>query len=219
MYVITDHNNQNFVILGPIAWKPKYISNILSDEFDEEITVTAADETRVPFDVIPGVTIRKCSAFYEDINPKIERHEGPFWVYDDSNSEIQAVATWERRDRPINMVKSELKAHVADLRWQKENKGITLNIQGTDVWCDTSRGNRDIFIQKYMIMGENDTINWKFPTDVWLSLNKTELGLIVSSGAAYIQSCFDWESTQSSIIEACTTLEELNLLIFEEVNG
>lgn len=215
MYVITDHNTQNFVILGPIAWKPRYMSDVLSDELDQDIVITNADETRVPFDVVPGVTIRKCTTVYADINSKIHRLDGPYWTYDDANTEVQAVASWVQGDKDIEVVKGELKNVIADMRWMKENKGITLNIQGIDVWCDTSRGNRDIFLQKYTLMPDNTTINWKFPNG-WLSLSKTELGTIVTEGANYIQTCFDWEASKSTIIDACTTLAELDALVFDD---
>lgn len=216
MYVITDHNTQNFVILGPIEWKPRYISDILSDELDQDIVVTQTDETRVPYDVVPGVTIRKCISVYEELNPKIHRHEGPFWVYDDANTEYQAVATWENRDKDINQVKSDLKNDVSNIRWTKEAKGVTLTIQGIEVWCDTARINRDIFLQKYTIMPDNTTINWKFPNNIWLELTKAELGTIVTEGSLYIQSCFDWEAEKSAIIDNCTTLTELDALVFVE---
>jgi hypothetical protein len=215
MYVITDHNTQNFVILGPIEWKPRYISDILSDELDQDIVITREDETRVPFDVVPGVTIRKCISVYEEINTKIHRHEGPFWVYDDGNTEYQATATWEQRDKSLESVKADLKNLVADIRWKKEATGVTLTIQGTEVWCDTSRGNRDIFLQKYTIMPDNTTINWKFQ-NAWLELTKAELGTIVTEGSTYIQSCFDWEAAQSVIIDNCATLAELDALVFED---
>jgi len=68
-------------------------------------------------------------------------------------------------------------------------------------------------------MGDNDTINWKFPNDIWLTLTKAELGHIVFSGLSYIQSCFDWEAAQGVIIDGCTTLEELDSLTFEENDG
>lgn len=216
MYVITDHNTQNFVILGPIEWRPRFISDILSDEFDEDIIVTKADEQRVPFEIIPGVKARRCETFYEEINSKIHRHDGPFWAYDDENPTVQAIASWIKADKPITQVKADLKSIAADMRWQKESKGIVLNIQNTDVWCDTSRGNRDIFLQKYTMMQDNDTINWKFPNDIWLNLTKSDLGLIVASGAAYIQSCFDWEAAKSAEIDACTELNQLDAITFEE---
>jgi len=216
MYVVTDHNSQNFVILGPINWKPRYIGDIISDELQEDVTVTQADEARVPFEPYPGVKIRKCITNYEEItNSLIQVHQGPFWTYDDQNSEYQAVAQWNTIPRDINEVRKILKDKVADIRWKKESQGVTLEIQSHSVWCDTSRGNRDVFLQKYVMMGEDDTVNWKFP-QMWLTLTKTELGFIVSSGAAYIQSCFDWENAQVSLIDSCETLEQLAELVFEE---
>lgn len=219
MYVITDHNNNaNFVILGPIAWKPRYISDILYDELDEEVIVTQADEAKVPFEPYPGIKIRKCTVVYEDLaNSKIHQHQGPVWTYDDENEEIQATATWSVQDKPIDLVKGELKSIVSDERWKKENIGVTLTIQAQDVWCDTSRGNRDIFLQKYVMMADDEVIRWKFPT-VWLNLTKPELGYIVSEGSKYIQGCFDWESDLSAEIDAATTLEQLDSIVIVEEN-
>jgi hypothetical protein len=217
MYVVTDHNNQNFVILGPIAWKPRYIGDIISDEIQEDVTVTQADESRVPFEPWPGITIRRCQIVHEPIkNPLIQVHQGPIWTYDDANPLHQATATWHVTDRDISQVKQTLKTQVAEIRWKKETQGAMVNIQGHDVWCDTSRGNRDVFLQKFMLMGDTDTVRWKFPSR-WLVLSKAELGYIVSLGAAYIQSCFDWENDQYERIDACETLAELAELTFEEV--
>lgn len=64
-------------------------------------------------------------------------------------------------------------------------------------------------------MPDNTTINWKFQ-NTWLELTKIELGTIVTEGSTYIQSCFDWEAAQSVIIDNCTTLAELDALVFDE---
>lgn len=218
MYVITNHNEQNFVILGPINWKPRYISDILSDELGYDIVVTKDDEARVPFEPAIGVKIRRCTSEYENINPKIERHDGPYWTYDDSKTDVQAVAVWRRADKPIDLVKGDLKNQVAAIRWSKESAGITLSIQDVELWCDTSRGNRDIFIQKYSLMNDSDTINWKF-TNAWITLTKEQLGLIVLKGSEHVQSCFDWEAACAARIDACSTLAELDAIVFENSNG
>jgi len=216
MYVITDHNNGNFVILGPIEWRPRYISDILFDELQEEVNITKEDEARVPFEPVDGIKIRKCQTIFEEINEKIERHEGPFWEYDDEDPDIQATATWRKTDKSLEVVKSEQKAIVADLRWEKENVGINLTIQETKVWCDTSRDGRDIFLQQYLLMGDTDVVRWKFPNNTWLTLSKAELGYIVQEGALYIQSCFDWESDWAKTIDNCISLEELGALKYTE---
>lgn len=218
MYVVTDHNSQNFVILGPIAWKPRYIGDIISDEIQEDVTITQADELRVPFDVRPGVTIRRTTISHEPItNDLIQVHQGPTWTYDDENLEHQATAHWHVQDRGMDETRAILKNKVADLRWKRENMGITLTIQDLSVWCDTARGSRDIFLQKFMMMADGDVVNWKFP-NTWLMLTKSELGLIVSSGSAHIQSCFDWELAQNQLIDACDSLTELAALVFEDVS-
>lgn len=216
MYVITDHNNGDFVILGPITWNPRYISAILSDELGEDITVTAEDEALVPYVVHPGVVVRRCDTIYEQLNEKIQRHEGPVWTYDTKHPTTQATATWRAVNKSIDTVRAELKHVVASIRWRKEQQGVQVNIQGVDVWCDTARGARDIFLQKHSLMSDGESINWKFPNNTWLSLSKSELGQIVLAGAAHIQSCFDWEAQQAELINSCTTLEQLDALTFED---
>ena len=211
-YVITDHNQQGFVLLGPIEWKPRYISAVLSDEYDEEIVVSPADEQRVPYDVLPYVKIRKCDVTYENINSKIEKLNGPYWTYDDTNTEFQAIAAWTKADKDIDVVKNELKAVAANERWKKENKGTTITIQSTDVWCDTSRANRGIYNQKYSTLNDGDTLNWKFGNN-WLTISKEDLKNVMDSVNNYIQDCFDWEANISSQIDACTDLAALDAIV------
>ena len=211
-YVITDHNQQGFVILGPIDWKPRYISAVLSDEFDEEIVVSPADAQKVPYDILPYVKARKCISTYENINSKIEKLNGPYWTYDDTNPEYQAVAAWVKADKDIDFVKNELKAVAANERWKKENNGITLSIQNTQVWCDTSRANRGIYNQKYSSLNDGDTLNWKFGA-IWLNITKIELKTMMDSVNNYIQSCFDWESEVSTSIDSCIDLASLDAIV------
>jgi hypothetical protein len=212
MYVITHHHDYDEVLLGPINWNPRYIASVLQSDLDldQAPTILASDEQRVPYDILPNVRVRKVNEVYAELNAKTQRHEGPFWTYDND----EATATWTAVDKPIDLVKGELKTLVAAERYIRENAGITLTVQNVPVWCDTSRGNRDIFFQKYAVMGENDTVNWKFP-NTWLTLTKAELGIIVASGTAYIQGCFDWEETKSVEIDACTTLAQLDAIVIE----
>ena len=213
MYVITYHHSYDEVLLGPIPWNPRYMSSVIQSDLDLDTapSILATDELKVPFDILPNVRVRKATTSYPVINEKIQRFEGPFWTY--TNDE--AVASFTAVDKNIDLVKGELKALVAAERYNKENSGVTLTIQGVEVWCDTSRGNRDIFFQKYAIMGDNDTVNWKFP-EAWLTLTKPELGSIVVQGTTYIQGCFNWEAQKNSEIDACTTLAELDAVVLTE---
>jgi hypothetical protein len=212
MYVITHHHDYDEVLLGPVAWNPRFIASVIQSDLDldEAPTVLASDESRVPYDILPNVRVRKAKTVYAELNAKTQRHEGPFWTYDND----EAVATFTAVDKSIDLVKGELKAIIAANRYNKENLGVTLTVQGVDVWCDTSRGNRDVFFQKYALMGDNDTVNWKFP-NVWLTLTKSDLGYIVASGVGYIQGCFDWEVNKNTEIDNCSTLAQLDAVTLE----
>jgi hypothetical protein len=227
-YVITNQAEGGFILLGPVPWNARYFSAVISDELDEEITIGKSQEDQVPINIQNGdVFIRRCYTHHNEItNPKIQQHGSPVWEYFETPEIIDGVpyhakATYPVVEKNIDMIKYELKKLTADERWKKESQGIVLTIQGNEVWCDTSRGNRDIFMQKFLLMGENDIVRWKFPS-MWLDLTKTDLGIIVSQGAAYIQQQFDWESQIISQVDAATTAQELADIVIiepEEPNG
>lgn len=221
-YVITNHNEGNFVLLGPVSWNARYFSVVISDELDEDIVILKDQENQVPIRINNGdIIIRRCYTYHNEIaNARIQEHSSPVWEYFEQPEiiggiEFHAKATYHVIDKNIDIVKIDLKSEVANERWNRENKGITLNIQGQDVWCDTSRGNRDIFLQKYVMMGDTDIVRWKFPS-CWLDLTKTELGYIVSQGSAYIQQQFNWEAQIISDIDAATTLSELATIVINQ---
>jgi hypothetical protein len=141
---------------------------------------------------------------YEEINPMVQYHRGPAWT----TNEDSASALYEAVDTPIEQARSNFRNQAADERYKKEIAGTQTTIQDFEVSLDTSRDGRNIFLQKFSLMGDSDNVNWKFP-EGWLTLTKADLGLIVASGAAYIQTCFDWEKEQVAIVDACETLTEL----------
>jgi hypothetical protein len=212
MYVITHHHDYDEVLLGPINWNPRYIASVLQSDLDldQAPTILASDEQRVPYDILPNVRVRKAVTSYAELNAKTQRHEGPFWTYDND----EATATWTAVDKPIDLVKGELKTLVAAERYRKENAGIKLTIQGTEVTCDTSRENRDIFLQRLLTMAPTDTVNWKFP-ESFINITYSELESIINAGVVHIQSCFDWELTKGTEIDACTTLAQLDAIVIE----
>jgi hypothetical protein len=212
MYVITHHHDYDEVLLGPINWNPRYIASVLQSDLDLDTapTILASDEQRVPYDILPNVRVRKAVTSYAELNAKIQRHEGPFWTY--ANDE--ATATFTAVDKPLDLVKGELKSLVAAERYRKENAGIKITIQGTEVTCDTSRENRDIFLQRLLTMTSTDTVNWKFP-EAFINITYSELESIINAGVVHIQSCFDWELAKGIEIDACTTLSQLDAIVIE----
>lgn len=212
MYVITHHHDYDEVLLGPVEWNPRFMSSVLRSDLDlnYDPRVLASDEQKVPFEVLPNVWIRRVEFVNEEHNPKLHTLMGPYWVYDG----VKATAEYRKQDKPTDIIKSELKQIVTANRYNKEVAGVKVTIQGLEVTVDTSRGNRDIFVQKYLLMNDTDTVEWKFP-EGWLTLTKTDLGLAVTSGANHVQSQFSWENAKFNEIDLCTTLEELDAVVLE----
>ncbi|MBF0232293.1 MAG: DUF4376 domain-containing protein [Desulfamplus sp.] len=92
----------------------------------------------------------------------------------------------------LNSKSKELKkAVLADLRWQRETAGITVN--GRTI--KTDRESQAKLTSAYTAAQINPmiTINWKCE-DGWVSLNATEIKNIANAVIAHVQSCFNREN-------------------------
>lgn len=194
---------KNRVLVGPMDWNRAIFQGALAKE---KIQVGLP---RVAPDVLPLVINQDARiALVEEarlaINSMVEYYYGPLW---DLSGE-RAIANYEVHDIQIEFARANFKQLAADERYKREVAGTTTEIQGQSVTLDTSRDGRNIFVQKYSLMADGDTVNWKFP-EGWLVITKADLGAIVAAGAAHIQSCFDWEKTINDQIDAANTKEDL----------
>ncbi len=204
MFVIVYNNS---VILGPMKWNQKRFQ----DEIEEECEITAS----LPYTNEGVITVNENIKIYPvqitqdpPFNSKIEFLHGPFWEF----TETHAISSYVVQPKPIEAVRNELKTLVAQERWKKEIKGVKVTTQSLEVTADTNRGTRDIFVQQYLLMGESDTVMWKFP-EAWLNLSKSDLGLIVATGANHVKQAFVWEQDLAAQIDACTNLNDLDALV------
>ena len=199
--------NNNYVINGPRAWNYRSFESTLEEDLEIEfkLPLTKTDETIITID--ENTHIYPSRYDYPDYNPKIQYIHGPFWDF----STGIAVGTFQVLPIAPEFIKNTLKEKVAANRYRKEISGTKVTIQDTEVTVDTGRDSRNIFVQKYMLMSDTDTVQWKFP-EGWKTLTKAELGLVVSAGAAYIQEQFDWEVTKGIEIDSKETAEELDLV-------
>ena len=117
MYVIIDSNDNNRIVLGPMEWRPKYFSLVLSDEYDQEIAVSQGSANLVPYEIISGVVIRECDTSYPSIDPDIEDYSGPSWTVHANGS---ATAVWGKVDKPLHIIKDNYRARAAAERYNKE---------------------------------------------------------------------------------------------------
>ena len=202
LYVLIDGQ---YVVNGPREWNARSFQNTLSDDYEINYVLPQQKTDLDPIVINDTLRILPASLTYPEYNPKIEYCDGPYWTYDNDF----AAGTFKVKEQPIDFVKSDLKNIVSSNRYDKEIAGTTTTVQTLEVFIDTSRTNRNTYVNAYNLMADTDTINWKF-IEGWLVLTKEEMKSVVDVGANYVNTQFEWESSKVQEIDNCTTLEELN---------
>lgn len=213
-YIIVEkNNNENFVILGPMNWRPTYFKNCLFDDLEIEFDVPLSNDDGTVVIVNENVSILPVVELpiNQEYNSKIQFPQGPYYNFYETYAEIYYIP----EDKNIDIVKTELKAQVAANRYQYEVKGITTTIQEQEVFIWTNREDRALYLQAYQLGANN--VGWKFGSK-FLTVTNAELGQIVSVCMAHVQAVFDWEGSVVSSINAATTLSELDLISTESDN-
>jgi hypothetical protein len=199
--------HKNRVISGPLAWAQKYFETVLKVRHRIDANIPGKAPENMPYVINEDTSIHEVTQNEPEIDTMTQEYHGPFW---DLSSNV-IVANYEVRDLDIAIARNNFRAVAAFERYKKEISGVKTEVQGIEVTADTSREGRNIFIQKYILMSENEIVNWKFP-EAWLTLTKQELGVIVDAGANHIQSAFDWEKNINGLIDAAQTAEELHAI-------
>jgi hypothetical protein len=210
MYIL-QKNNQTFY--GPNRWNPSLISAYIEDDFELEMQISSdAPEsgTNIGNDIMVYEVIR---TDIPEHNTKIKKLNGPFYTIENN----EAIQYFEVIDKSIEEVRSELLAIIANERWNKEVSGIAYTIQNQEIKLDTTRGNRDIYLQALQ-MGV-DGSQWKMTAGtgeiVWLILSLVELQEIVNAINTHVQTVFSWEKLKSDEINQAATLEDLAAIVLK----
>lgn len=202
MYVLVANNS---VLNGPKSWSPNSFRNTLVQELSIDYRLPLNKTDNEPIIISETVKILPAVLEYPEYNFKINYIHGPFWDF----SNNFATGTFTVENHSLDFVKNDLIAKIAANRYDKEIAGVQHTVQNTIVTIETDRTTRNIFFQKYILMGENDTVEWKFP-ERWLTLTKSELGNVVAAGASHIQNQFNWEVSKINEINSSTTLSALD---------
>lgn len=197
--------NKQFIKLGPIDWKQRFIQHYF-DDLNIAFTVPATEQGYIKvsneYEIFP-VT----NTVMPNYDPEYEQLVGPFYTYANN----AATATYTKTDIPLEAVKNKMKQAAADERFKRENAGTTTTVQGKTVELYTNRQDRNMYVQKYSFMADGTTASWKFNSG-WLDITKVELASMIATGASYIQDQYDWERTTVASIDAATTAAELKLI-------
>jgi hypothetical protein len=209
MYVFA---HKERVMVGPMGWNRALFDGALEKlKIVRTLPRNAPPAEELPMIIDEDTAIYPAEFDYPDYNKTTQYLEGPYWTFADG----KATAGYLVKDQPVEFIKVALKQQVADERYNKEVSGTTVTIQGTVIALSTARDGRDSFAQKYVLMGDSDSIRWKF-AEGWFTLNKTEVASIANAINAHVQSAFDWESSKSDEIESKTTAEELDAVVIVE---
>lgn len=208
-YALLDNNQ---IKVGPRDWNKGFWDRYLDEvgvesnlpwTYNEQEVITVNDDIKiVPVSepVIPSY------------NSRTEQLAGPYWDV----TKTPITGYYDVVDQPLDSAKNSLKAQVAVNRYNKEVSGIKVTVQSTEVNIGTNRGQeRDIWLQSHILMNDTDTIKYKFSTDVWKDLTKTEVKNIVDAIKTHVQDAFAWESSKIAEIDAVTTKENLESVDIE----
>jgi hypothetical protein len=109
----------------------------------------------------------------------------------------------------LRAAKNFLKGDVTRLRYELEVGGFDLQIRNSLVRIDTSRESRANFNSAYLLMEDPASVSWKFG-DVFLTLDKDELGNVVKAIHDHVQHLFKWEMEKHEEIDAVKDHDELD---------
>jgi len=200
MFVIV---HDNTVILGPMRWSRFKFENTILEECEVDTTLPATNDNLDPITVSDNIKILPIQGTQNpEFNPTIEMLHGPFWEFTDT----VAIMSYIVQSLPLDAAKAMLKDRVAAERWNKENSGVTVNLNSTDYKFGTDKATRLVLMNA---QASSDDINWKQDRETWVILTPADVQTVLSAVLAHIQSSFDWEYTKLQAIDACASSEDL----------
>lgn len=196
------HNGK--VILGPSSWDKGFFSTVLKRKKISHGHIPFKPAEELPYKLNETTEIYPVEVIREPINDYIEYHRGPLWEV----KETVAVATYEIVEQDLAFAKANYKNLLAEKRYEKEISGTKVTIHGAEITINTDREYRSILTQKYTLMKEGDTTNWKF-LESWITLSRSGLETVLTAIDMHVQECFDWEKQISDQIEEELLVSEL----------
>lgn len=144
-----------------------------------------------------------------EYNPLFQEYAGPYWtIYD-----TYITGYYDVVQSPINIIKSRMKDIISNTRYEIEIGGINFTFpDNTTVELYTTREDRSVYLDALLVMGENDTIDFKFKKGVFKTVTKQVLQQIVATGFQHIKNLFIWEASICSQIDAASTVDELKVI-------
>lgn len=224
MFVIVENE---YVILGPMEWRPTFFQNTLLDDLGIEFGVPHSNIVRRPIQVTDTVRILAFDGYtHPSINNKIQEYEGPYWNF----TEDSATGYFTAVDKSVSTVKGELKNSAASRRWEKETSGLKFTVQDINVWLYTDREKRTAYSNGVAgqwkvqlagsallmrIAGSNEPQVVEEEVDgpageSWITLTSEDLTAMTAAIQSHVQDAFNWEAAKVAEIDSKETLADLD---------
>lgn len=206
-YVMVE--NKKTVLVGPMPWRHRFFQRELID-LDIDYVVSPLEpfsyvKITDSIEIFPVVEILN-----SEFDPVFEHVSGPYWVFENESARGHFIKHYN----DITVIKQSLKSQLAAERYRREILGVASVIQDRVVTITTDRQSRNIMNQHYMLMTEDQVVQWKFP-EMWVALTKNSLATAIQGCNQYVQTQFDWEKSLSDSIDIAQTVEELHLIKFD----
>jgi hypothetical protein len=209
MYAII-HKNQ--VLVGPKEWNKAFFSHVLQKKGITALIPRSAVEV-LPYVIDADTSIHKVVVTQDEFNPMTQYLRGPLFTI----TEDSVTAHYEVVDTIIELARNNFKQKAAEERYRKEVSGIKVTLQDAEYSVTTQRVDRDVFAVNAMLLGDNETLNFKF-SEGFVQLTKSDLLTVSNAIKAHVQSAFTWESNIFAQIDAAETAEQLLAITIVEAS-
>jgi len=131
--------------------------------------------------------------------------DGVFIPESDGNRDWLEYLQWlavGNSPEPADEVAVDFKALIADRRWIRMCRGITVN--GVDIDTDDASQIRINGAALSAMIDPEYTVDWKSADGTWVSLNAAQIIEMAKSIRNYVQACYDRERELEELVEAGT---------------
>jgi hypothetical protein len=111
----------------------------------------------------------------------------------------------------LDKLKNDKRAEIANARWKAETGGITIN--GVEIATD--RESQALLTGAVLAAQDNPeyVVNWKAQNG-WAVLDTATILAAADAVRNHVQACFDREKLLQEQVEAATTIEELEAVVW-----
>ncbi len=206
--------NGNQLILGPIEFNHRLINSEL-EEFGILSRVLPTEYDKVPIKFNDDIFLLPVIEHILEFDPKYTKLGNFTWeIIKENNIPVSVEINYPLIDKTLEQIKEEYKKNLSPLRREKENTYIDIKINETTFSISTNLEDRLSYVSK--LISSPGPHKFKFNSNVWLEITKTELQYIISQIDLKVQEAFDWEYQKTQEINACKTGQEVYNVIIRE---